>query len=105
MRITVFSCLVALAAAAATRADGPAAPRDEPYPLQVAVGGTVAICPTQTIICPAGAPICDDTSVAVPENDPKVGMVFKGLKPGSTLCSAGSTSGAGARRVYRVTVR
>jgi len=76
---------------------------DEPAPLSLKVGGKIAICATGTIECPASAPICDDTSIASAENGPD-GLVFKGLKPGTTLCSAASSSGGGFRRVYRVTV-
>lgn len=76
---------------------------DDPYPLHVSVGQGAAICKTGTILCPAGAAMCDDPKVAVPELGPD-GVEFKGVGPGSTLCSAGSASGKGARRVYRVTV-
>ncbi len=78
---------------------------DQPYPLEVEVGKSVAICPTETIICPVSATLCDDTSVAVPVLDTKLGMTFKGLKPGSTLCSAAGLAGTYIRRVYRVTVK
>jgi hypothetical protein len=80
-----------------------AAADDKPFPLSVHVGESVAICATGTIQCPAAAPICDDTSVATAENT-DAGLVFKGVKPGSTLCSAASASGAGHRRVYQITV-
>jgi hypothetical protein len=33
------------------------------------------------------------------------GLLFKGLKPGTTICSAGSGAGKGLRSVYRVTVK
>jgi hypothetical protein len=76
---------------------------DAPFPLSVGVGKSVDLCSTGTIQCPAVAPICDDTSVVGAEVT-QAGLVFKGLKPGSTLCSAASASGAGPRRVYRVEV-
>ncbi len=77
---------------------------DAPYPLTVRVGETVAICKTGTIQCPASNAICDDTSVVAVEAGPD-GLVFKGLKPGTTLCGASGASGQGVRRVYRVTVK
>ncbi len=97
--------LVVLALAAVSRAQAQGAPADPPYPLTVKPGEAVAICPTRTIVCPAAAALCDDPSVAVPEMDPERGLVFRGVKPGSTLCSAGGLGGQGMRRVYRVTVR
>jgi hypothetical protein len=90
--------LVALALA------GSAAAQDAgPYPLQVKAGDSVAVCTTGTIMCPASDPICDDTSVATAASTPD-GLAFKGVKPGTTLCSAASAGGLGLRRVYRVTV-
>ena len=73
------------------------------FPLDVQVGKTVALCKTNTIICPASNAICDDTSVVGIETSDE-GLVFKGLKPGTTTCSAGSSAGAGLRSVYKVTV-
>ena len=77
---------------------------DAPAPLALKVGETLAICKTGTIECPAVAPICDDTSLVAAEQSEQ-GLVFRGLKPGTTLCSAASSAGAGFRRVYRVTVK
>jgi hypothetical protein len=74
-----------------------------PYPLSLKVGEVAALCKTGTIQCPATAAICDDPSVAGPADSPD-GLAFKGLKPGTTLCSAASGAGSGQRRVYRVTV-
>ena len=82
---------------------GAAAASDAPYPLTVKVGESAPVCKTGTIICPASEPICDDTSVATAASTPD-GLAFKGVKPGTTLCSAASASGGGFRRVYRVTV-
>jgi hypothetical protein len=88
----------ALASAAQQSAEG------EPYPLKLTVGGSVAVCKTGAIMCPANNPTCDDTSVVTATIDPSDGLVFKGLKPGTTLCSAATGSGLGQRRVFRVTV-
>lgn len=74
----------------------------QPYPVELLVGASLDICTTGTILCPATAPICDDPQVAT-LRDGKAGMELVGLKPGTTLCSAGSTNLL--RRVYRVTVK
>lgn len=79
------------------------AAEDQPYPLTVRVGEAVSICKTGTILCPAGAALCDDPKVAAPGDGP-AGLTFRGLGVGSTLCSAGSSGGYGARRVYKITV-
>ena len=77
---------------------------EEPFPLSVKVGERVLVCGTGAILCPAAAGRCDDPAVAVPEETPADGLAFRGVKPGSTLCSAGAGSGQGLRRVFRVTV-
>jgi len=76
---------------------------DAPYRLSLKVGETVELCRTGTITCPAGNAICDDLSVVAAEITDR-GLVFRGLKAGTTLCSAGTAGGQGMRRVYRVTV-
>ena len=73
------------------------------FPLEVGVGKSVAICKTGTILCPAGNAICDDDSIVAVESSAD-GIVFRGLKPGTTICSAASGGGAGLRSVYKVTV-
>lgn len=103
MRFAV-SCLAVLALAGAARAQDDGGASDAPHPLTLRVGESIAICATGTIVCPAGAAVCDDLSVALPVGDPERGLVLKGLKPGSTLCSAAGSSGQGTRRTYRVTV-
>ena len=95
-----LAALVALAA----HGQQPSAPADKPYAIQLLVGESVDICETGTIACPANNPICDDTSIVGAEIKSPQGLVFKGLKPGTTLCSAAGGSGFGLRRVYRVTV-
>ncbi|HEX4383984.1 MAG TPA: hypothetical protein VH083_13585 [Myxococcales bacterium] len=91
--------LLALIASAASAAD----PGTEPFPISLKTGKSIALCKTGSITCPAASPICDDTSV-VEATTTAEGLVFKGLKEGSTLCSAASSNGLGSRRVYRVTV-
>ncbi len=82
----------------------PALAADEPLPVSVKVNELTLLCATGAILCPAAAPMCDDPSIAVPEETAADGLALRGVKPGTTLCSAGSGSGQGARRVFRVTV-
>jgi len=98
--LTALVALISLAAPAQQQAQ----PADKPYAIQLRVGESVDICKTGTIACPANNPICDDTSIVGAEIRGAQGLVFKGLKPGTTLCSAAAGSGFGLRRVYRVTV-
>jgi len=98
-----LAALVMLLALSAP-AQQPPQPADKPYAIQLRVGESVDICKTGTIACPANNPICDDTSIVGAEIKSAQGLVFKGLKPGTTLCSAAAGSGFGLRRVYRVTV-
>jgi len=95
-----LAALIALAAPA----QQPPTPADEPYAIQLRVGESVDICKTGTIACPANNPICDDSSIVGAEIKSPQGLVFRGLKAGTTLCSAAGGSGFGLRRVYRVTV-
>jgi hypothetical protein len=95
--------LLAILASFAGQAEDGGPPSSAPYPLVVKVGESTAICKTGTILCPAAAAICDDTSIAVGETMGQ-GLVFRGVKPGTTLCSALASSGQGMRTVYGVTV-
>jgi hypothetical protein len=76
--------------------------QDEPYPVELRVGETFDACASGQIVCPARVPICDDPNVAVPA-DVSGGLGFRGVGPGSTLCSAASS--VGPRRIFRITVR
>ena len=76
--------------------------QDEPFPVGLQVGETFDACASGQIVCPARAPICDDPKVAVPA-DVNGGLGFRGVGPGTTLCSAASA--VGPRRVFRITVR
>lgn len=71
--------------------------------VKLKVGQSVALCEVGAILCPAGAIRCDDASFFTLGGDAR-GPVVTGLRPGSTLCSAGWASGAGMRRAFRVTV-
>jgi hypothetical protein len=76
--------------------------QDEAFPVGLEVGQTFDACASGQIVCPARAPICDDPKVAIPA-DVNGGLGFKGVGPGTTLCSAASA--VGPRRLFRITVR
>ena len=76
--------------------------QDEPFPIELRVGETFEACASGQIVCPASAPICDDPKVVVPA-DVNGALGFRGVGPGTTLCSAASA--VGPRRVFRFTVR
>src|SRR3954453_13741533 len=103
MRRRTGAALMAVALAAFASA-GQRPSDDEPYPLTIEVGASVAICYLGAIICPAGAPICDDPSVAIGSYNEIHGIVFEGVKAGVTLCSVSSGGGLGQRRLFRITV-
>ena len=93
---------IALLAIAAIAAAGTAFSQDEPFPIELSAGETFDVCASGQIFCPARAPICDDPNVAVPVD--LSGMLgFRGVGPGTTLCSAASS--IGPRRVFRINVR
>ena len=75
--------------------------QDEPYPISLSAGETFGVCSSGQIVCPARTPICNDPKVAVPVDVPD-GLGFKGIAPGTTLCSAASA--VGPRRIFRITV-
>ena len=83
-------------------AAGPGRAQDGPFPVELRVGETFEACTSGQIVCPARAPICDDPNVVVPV-DANGGLGFRGVGPGTTLCSAASA--VGPRRVFRITVR
>jgi hypothetical protein len=83
-------------------AAGHARAQEGPYPVELRVGEAFETCTSGQIVCPARAPICDDPKVAVPA-DVNGGLAFRGVGPGTTLCSAASA--VGPRRVFRITVR
>ncbi len=94
---------LALFASGATAARAEAAAPDGAHELKVSVGESIPICGTNTIICPASGSICDDPSIVAGEITDQ-GLVFRGKKPGTTLCSAQGSGGQGARSLYRITV-
>ena len=76
--------------------------QDGTFPVGLQVGETFDACASGQIVCPARVPICDDPKVAIPV-DVNGGLGFRGVGPGTTLCSAASS--VGPRRVFRITVR
>jgi hypothetical protein len=80
----------------------PARGQDGPFPVEIRVGETFEACSSGQIVCPARTPICDDPKVVVPA-DVNGALGFRGVGPGTTLCSAASA--VGPRRVFRITVR
>lgn len=76
--------------------------QDGPFPVRIQAGETFNVCTSGQIVCPARVPICDDPKVAVPA-DVKGELGFRGVGPGTTLCSAASA--VGPRRVFRIIVR
>ena len=76
--------------------------QDEPFPIELRVGETFEACTSGQIVCPARTALCDDPKIAIPVDVPG-GLGFKGVGPGTTLCSAASA--VGPRRIFRITVR
>jgi hypothetical protein len=83
---------------------GHAQAQDEPIPVDLKVGETFDVCASGLIRCPPNDNKCDDPKVAIPvtASDGSGGLVFQGVGPGTTLCSALSVSGF--RPIYRITV-
>jgi len=80
----------------------PARAEEGVFPVGLQAGETFDACASGQIACPARSPICDDPKVAVPA-DVNGGLGFKGVGPGTTLCSAASS--VGPRRIFKITVR
>jgi hypothetical protein len=110
MRISIAAAALLLVAGlpgpavSTDRAQAAGPSHDEPYPVELTIGETFHVCRSGEIICPAVVPICDDPETAVPVDTPD-GLGFRGVAPGTTLCSAAASAGAGLRRVFRITVR
>jgi len=102
MRLRTCAAGIVVVIAIAFVAVQQAHPRDEPFPIDLAPGETFSVCLSGQIVCPARVPICDDPKVAIPVDTPD-GLGFKGVDPGTTLCSAASA--VGPRRIFRITVR
>ncbi|MCP2501248.1 MAG: hypothetical protein NCA08_06760 [Deltaproteobacteria bacterium] len=76
--------------------------QDGEIPIGLQAGETYDACASGQIVCPARGAMCDDLKVATPV-DVNGGLGFKGVGPGTTLCSASSS--VGPRRIFRITVR
>ena len=74
---------------------------DQPYPVELRVGEIFKVCNSGMVVCPVLMPICDDTNIIMLVNTPD-GLGFKGVAPGTTICSVGTT--VGPRRHFRITV-
>ena len=74
--------------------------QDSPHSVNMKVGETFSVCKSGLVICPVRTPICDDTTIITLVNTPD-GLGFKGVAPGTTLCSVAT---AGARRLFQITV-
>jgi len=101
MSVAVLAVVCALAGAVPAQAPAAETPGDGYYPVTLAVGEVFDVCKSGTVVCPARSPICDDPKVATPVDLPD-GLGFKGVSPGTTLCSAASS--VGPRRVFRIAV-
>ncbi len=74
---------------------------DGSYPIELKVGGVFNVCKSGMVVCPVFTPICDDAKIIALVDTPD-GLGFKGIAPGTTLCSVGSS--VGPRRLFRITV-
>jgi len=74
---------------------------DNPYPVELQVGEIFKVCKSGMVVCPVFMPICDDTKIIMLVDTPD-GLGFKGIAPGTTLCSVGTS--VGPRRLFRITV-
>lgn len=72
------------------------------HEVQLSVGEIFKVCKSGIVVCPALVSICDDASIIMIVSTPD-GLGFKGVAPGATLCSVGTT--VGPRRLFRVTVQ
>jgi hypothetical protein len=73
----------------------------EPYEVELQVGEVFKVCKSGVVVCPVILSICDDANIVTSVNTPD-GLGFKGVAPGTTLCSVGT--GVGPRRLFRITV-
>jgi hypothetical protein len=71
------------------------------YPVELQTGEIFRVCKSGKVVCPVFTPICDDTKIIMLVDTPD-GLGLKGIAPGTTLCSVGSS--VGPRRLFRITV-
>ena len=72
------------------------------YEVQLKVGEIFKVCKSGLVVCPAIVSICDDANIVTIVSTPD-GLGFKGVTPGTTLCSVGTA--VGPRRLFRVIVQ
>ncbi|HYA89009.1 MAG TPA: hypothetical protein VEI57_18375 [Nitrospirota bacterium] len=105
MRATIVAMAGLLALtiyAGHARSEALQSPSTEPYPAVLQVDEIFQVCKSGEVICPVTVPICDDLKVVNVVDTPE-GLGFKGISPGTTLCSVMSMNGI--RRVFRITVQ
>ncbi len=72
-----------------------------PHEVELQVGEIFKVCKSGIVVCPVILSLCDDANIVTSVNTPD-GLGFKGVAPGTTLCSVGTA--VGPRRLFRVTV-
>ncbi|MBL8953965.1 MAG: hypothetical protein JNK82_24525 [Myxococcaceae bacterium] len=75
----------------------------EPTEVKIKVGQDYPACGVY-LVCPAQNPICDDPNVAKPDANGKGELVWRGVSPGTTKCSAAGGAATAMRAVFKVTV-
>ncbi|MEW6145468.1 MAG: hypothetical protein AB1598_10665 [Thermodesulfobacteriota bacterium] len=73
----------------------------QPYEVELRVGEIFKVCKSGVVVCPVILSLCDDANIVTSVNSPD-GLGFKGVAPGTTLCSVGTA--VGPRRLFRMTV-
>ena len=98
--IMVIGFLVLITFVSDVKAGDPTEP-GQIHEVELQVGEVFRVCKSGIVVCPAIVSICDDANIVTIVNTSD-GLGFKGVSPGSTLCSAGTT--VGPRRLFSVTV-
>jgi hypothetical protein len=71
------------------------------YEVELQAGEIFKVCKSGIVVCPVILSLCDDANIVTSVSTPD-GLGFKGVAPGTTLCSVGT--GVGPRRLFRITV-
>lgn len=99
--IMVMGFLVLIMFVSDVKAADPSEP-GQIHEVELQVGEVFKVCKSGIVVCPVILSLCDDANIVTSVNTPE-GLGFKGVAPGTTLCSVGTT--VGPRRLFRVTVR
>lgn len=99
--ITVAGFLMLIMLVSDARSENPPE-AGQTYEVELQVGEIFKVCKSGLVVCPAIVSICDDASIVTIVSTPD-GLGFKGVAPGTTLCSVGTA--VGPRRLFRVIVR